>query len=242
MCIGMRNGNFSRYYNVDSPIHKLNPLCKILALVIFLVMVFMCSRIKVVVSLFLILMFIITISDVPFKHYFDVVYYIRFLIIILFLICLFFGFHNSCVIVGKFVMIVLYFSVLLFTTTTTSLIYGFSLLFRPLSVFHFPVCKVSMFVSLFLNFIPSLFISFDKIFRSWISRGFVSCNFSVCKSIFLSSFRRFCCSYKLMKVRNFNFLSDRNSINSYSWRFNDFYMISCHMILFVLILVKEVIL
>ena len=31
----MRNGNFSRYYNTYSIIHSMNPLCKLLALLIF---------------------------------------------------------------------------------------------------------------------------------------------------------------------------------------------------------------
>ena len=65
----MRNGSFSRYYNTDSFIHSMNPLCKVLGLLIFVLMTMLASNIRVICGLFLILLFIIVISDVPLKNY-----------------------------------------------------------------------------------------------------------------------------------------------------------------------------
>ena len=253
MCIGMRSGSFSRYYNIDSPIHKLNPLCKILASIVFLVMVLISSRIKVIISLFLILSFIITISKVPFKYYIKPIFGMKFLFIFLFVINIIFGvsIYNSFVMISKVILVVVYSSVLLFTTTTNSLAYGIASFLRPLSFIGFPVSKVSMAIALCLNFIPGMFASSNKIMKSQMSRGFnykegsfkdriVGIN-SIFIPMFVSSIKRADAVSDAMEVKNFCFDSDRSDIIDYRWRFNDFYMIGSHLILFVLVLIKEVV-
>ena len=253
MCIGMRSGSFSRYYNVDSPIHKLNPLCKILTSIVFLVMVLISSRVKVIISLFLILSFIITISNVPFKYYLKPLFGMKVLFIFLFVINIIFGvsFYNSFVMICKIILVVMYSSVLLFTTTTNSLAYGFSSFLRPLSLLGLPVSKISMAIALSLNFIPTMFDSSNKIMKSQMSRGF---NYkegsfkdkivgikSIFIPMFVSSIKRADAVSDAMEVKNFSFDSDRSDIIDYRWRFNDFYMITSHLVLFILVLIKEVV-
>ena len=233
MCIGMQSGDFSRYFDIDSPIHKLNPLCKIIAFVLFIVMVLLCSSIKAIISLFLILAFVITISNVPFNHYFSFIYSIRFLILFVFLITMFFGFYFSFVFVSKIVLIVMYYCVLMFTTTTNGLVFGFSSFFRP--VFGVSAYRISMNIVLFLNFFPCFFDTSRIVKKSCISRGSDRCDF---KLVFSSSIRRISNYRKVMDFRDY---SGSGDICSYKWVFNDFYMISCHLILFVMILVKEVV-
>ena len=253
MCIGMRNGRFSRYYNNNSPIHRLNPLCKILALLVFVIMVLVSSHVKAIISLFLILSFIITISDVPFISFFKSLMSMKFLIVFIFLINLIFGVsvYSSFVMISKIVLLVMYSSILLYTTTTNSLAYGFSSFLRPLCIFGLPVSKISMAIALSLNFIPSLFASSDKIIRSQMSRGFNYSDGSFkdrivgIKSIFIpmfvSSIKRADAVSDAMEVKNFSFNCDRSDIIDYRWHFNDFYMIISHFVLFVLVLVKEVV-
>lgn len=248
----MRSGSFSRYYNVDSPIHKLNPLCKILASIVFLVMVLISSRIKVIISLFLILSFLITISNVPFKYYFKSISCMKILFIFLFFINILFGVsvYNSFVMISKIILIVIYSSILLFTTTTNSLAYGIASFLRPLSLFGLPITKISMAIALSLNFIPILFSNSNKIMKSQMSRGFNYRDGSFkdrivgIKSIFIpmfvSSIKRADAVSDAMEVKNFSF-GDRSDIIDYRWRFNDFYMIVSHLVLFVLVLVKEVV-
>ena len=249
----MRSGSFSRYYNIDSPIHKLNPLCKILASVVFLVMVLISSRIKVIISLFLILSFIVTISNVPFNYYLKPIFGMKILFIFLFIINIIFGvsFYNSFVMISKVILVVMYSSILLFTTTTNSLAYGISSFLRPLSLIGLPVTKISMAIALSLNFIPTMFDSSNKIMKSQMSRGF---NYkegsfkdriigikSIFIPMFISSIKRADVVSDAMEVKNFSFDSDRSDIIDYRWRFNDFYMITSHLALFVLVLIKEVV-
>lgn len=248
----MRNGRFSRYYNTNSLIHMLNPLCKILAMLVFLIMVFISSSIKVIIALSLILFFLMTVSNVPFSRYFKSIYGMK--VLLIFIIILNFllkvSFYVSIVMVSKICLVVLYSSVLMFTTTTNGLAYGFASLLRPLEIIGVHVTKVSMAVVLSLNFIPNLFTNFYKILKSQMSRGFDYNSksfgkFLAIKSVFIpmfvSSIKRADSVSEAMEVKNFNFNSKRSNISDCRWHFCDFYMITCHLLVLIMVLVKEVV-
>lgn len=250
----MLNGDFSKYYNTHSKIHVLNPLCKILALIIFVVMVLICSNISVICALSLILVFVMTLSDVPFKKYFKPLLGMRILFIFIILVNLLFhvSVYSSFIMICKICLIVLYSSVLLFTTTTNELAFGFSSLFRPLSIFNFPVSKVSMAIALSINFIPSLFLQSNKILKSQMSRGFnynkssfkdrIVAIRSIVIPMFVLSIKRADSISDAMEVKQFNFDRDRSNLKVGGWHFSDVYMLVCHLMIFVLVLVKEVVL
>lgn len=249
----MRSGRFSRYYNTSSLIHMLNPLCKILAMLVFLLMVFISSSIKVIIALSLILFFLMTVSNVPFSKYFSSIYSMKvllvFIIILNFLLKV--SFYVSIVMVSKICLVVLYSSVLMFTTTTNELAYGISSLLRPLEFFGINVTKISMAIALSLNFIPSLFMSSNKILKSQMSRGFdynsnsfrdrILAIRTVFIPMFVSSIKRADSVSEAMEVKNFNFENKRSNISDCRWHFCDFYMIVCHLIVLVMVLVKEVV-
>jgi len=253
MCIGMRSGNFSRYYNISSVIHSLNPLCKILALLLFVIMSIMASNIREMCCLFIVLVFIISLSNVSIIKYIRPIYSMRFLFILVFIINILFGVsvYDSFIIICRICLVVMYSSVLLFTTTTNGIAYGFSSLFRPLGVFGFPVYRVSMAIALSLNFVPNLFFESNRIIKSQISRGL---NYNggslfdrivIIKNVFIpmfvNSIKR---SYRIsdaMKVKSFGFNCDRSSIKSFRWSISDFYMITCHLMVFVFVLIREVV-
>lgn len=250
----MVNGRFSRYYSTCSKIHLLNPLCKVLALIIFVIMVLMASSLRVVLSLFLISIYVMVISHVPYKFYFKPLWSMKVLFVFIFLINLLFGvnIYSSIVMIGKVCLIVVYSSVLLFTTTTNELALGFDSLLRPLCFFKLPVSKISMAIALSINFIPSLFLETNKILKSQKSRGFdysrgsfkdkVVGIKSILIPMFVLSMRRADMVSDAMEIKQFSFNCDRSSIRGFYWRFNDAYMIMCHLIIFTLVLVKEVVL
>ena len=250
----MRNGSFSRYYNTSSIIHMINPLCKILALLLFVVMTLIGSCVRVMCGLSIILLFLIVLSNVPLKKYLLSIYSMKFLFLVIFIINLIFGvsIYNSFIMISRICLIVLYSSLLLYTTTTNELALGFSSLLRPLSVFGFPVSKVSMAIALSLNFIPLLFMESSKIIKSQTSRGFNyrSGSFkdrivglkSVLIPMFVLSMKRADSISDAMEVKQFSFDSNRSSISGVRWHLGDFYMIGCHLLVLVFVLIKEVVL
>lgn len=254
MCIDMRNGSFSRYYNTNSIIHMINPLCKILALFLFFIMTMFGSCIRVMCGLSIILLFIMVLSLIPLNKYLFSIYSMKILLLFIFIINILFGvsFYSSFVMVCRVCLLVLYSSVLLYTTTTNELALGFSSFLRPLGIFGFPVSKVSMAIALSLNFVPILFTESNKIIRSQSSRGFNYKNGSFkdkivgLKSIvipmFVLAFKRADSVSDAMEVKQFSFESNRSSVKGVRWHAGDFYMIGCHLLVLVFVLIKEVVL
>lgn len=250
MCIGMQNGSFSSYYNVSSPIHSLSPLCKILTLFVFAFMTIIGSKMCVMCSLFLILVFLIVISNVPYHKYFDILFCMRFLYLFIFIISLFFvDFYDSIIMISRVSLFVLYLAVLLYTTTINELSYGLSLLLRPLSFLGISIFKISLIISLALNFVPYLFIETDRIIKVQTSRGVNCCKCSfidrfrfVVIPSFVLSFRRFIGICETFKFRTFNDSVVRGSIYDFRFNFYDIYMISCHILILTFVLIKEVVL
>lgn len=254
MCIDMRNGSFSRYYNTNSIVHMINPLCKILAMLIFVVMSMVGSCVRVMCGLSIILFFLMVLSLVPLKKYLSFVYSMKFLLLVIFFINILFGvsIYNSFIMLCRVCLVLMYFSLLLYTTTTNELALGFSSLLRPLGIFGFPVSKVSMVIALSLNFIPILFIESGKIIKSQTSRGFnyrdgsfkdrINGFKSVVIPMFVLSMKRADSISDAMEVKQFSFNSNRSSIKGVRWHLSDFYMIGCHLLVLVFVLIKEVVL
>ena len=254
MCIGMRNGSFSRYYNTNSVIHMINPLCKILALLIFVVMSMVGSCVRVMCGLSIILLFIMALSGVSLKKYLLSIFSMKILFLIVFIINVLFGvsIYSSFIMVCRICLVVLYSSVLLYTTTTNELALGFSSFLRPLGYLGFPVSKVSMAIALSLNFVPILFMESNKIIKSQTSRGFnyKSGSFkdrivgmrSVIIPMFVLSMKRADSVSDAMEVKQFSFDSSRSSIKGIRWHLGDFYMIGCHLLVLIFVLIKEVVL
>lgn len=249
----MLNGNYSRYYNTYSVVHLLNPLCKLLASLIYILMVIMSSNMVVILALFLIMLFVINISNVPIKFYFKPLFGMKVLFLFIIIINLIFGvdFYNSLVMISKICLIVIYSSLLLFTTTTNDLALGISSLLRPLSIFNVSISKISMSIALSLNFIPILYLQSSKIIKSQLSRGFdyKKGNFKQkvlgIKSIFIPMFilamKRADDIANAMEVKQFSFNDKRSNVRGFKWHFEDAYMLTVHLVVLVLVLVKEVV-
>ena len=199
-------------------------------------------------------MWFVNLSQIPLKKYLLSIYGMKFLFLVIFVINLLFGVsvYNSLIMVCRICLVVMYSSLLLYTTTTNELALGFSSLLRPLGFLGFPVSKVSMAIALSLNFVPVLFMESGKIIKSQASRGF---NFksgsfkdrivglkSVVIPMFVLSMKRADSVSDAMEVKQFCFNSNRSSIKGVRWHISDFYMIGCHLLVLVFVLIKEVVL
>ena len=251
MCIGMLN-DFSRYYNTVSYMHSLNPLTKILASLIYILMVCLSSCFSVLFSLFLILIFIIVLSNIPITNFLKPIYSMKVLLLFILVINLICGLsiYDSLIIFFKVILIVIYSSFLIYTTTTRDLANGFCSLLFPLSIFNVPIKKISMAIALSLSFIPGMFSETNKIIKSQMCRGFnyKDGNFkdkilgikSIFVPMFVMAFRRADRVSDILEINNFSF--NNNNIKGFRWCVIDSYMILCHLTIFVFVLIKEVVL
>lgn len=239
MCIGMQNGNLFRYYNTSSIIHSLNPLCKLLGLFIFLFMIIVCSSVRGICGLSLVLLYIMVISNISFKDYFKILWFFRYFILFIFLIGLFFGIYSDFILVCRLCLCFLYFSVLYFTTSLSEISSGFSLLFRPFSFLC--LSKFSNYFTRIFCFVPFIFSEYYRISRSQLSRGLNYCdsfsNRVLCyKTAFISSI-----VLTFRKIKGLRLNYDSGCVD-FEWHVRDVYMIACHLLVLVFVLIKEVVL
>ena len=164
--------SLTKYYNSNSLIHNINPLCKIICILIFSLLVLICNNLLFLLILFILLIIYIVLSEVPIKLYLDNFKYVFPLITFIFIINLFTStLYSSMISILKLVLFVLYSSVNIYTTKSVDLIYGLEKLLLPLKIFGINTSRLSLTISLAIRFIPSIFKHGYKVYKSQISRG-----------------------------------------------------------------------
>lgn len=240
-----------RYYPVNSQVHKMNPLAKIICILLFVVMIFFTYDIKfnIIISILVILMLLNT--KVPIKIYFKTILSIKWLLLFIFIINLILGFNLQVTIITvlRLVYIVLYTSILTLTTPPTEITYGLEKFFSPLRLIGIPVNKMALSISLALRFIPTIIDQGNKIIKSQASRGidYYNSNLqgkilalkSLIIPIFVLSIKRADDLADAMEVRLYNINNKRTNFRQNRWGLYDTFLVIIHLSLFILI-VKEV--
>ncbi len=240
-----------RYYPIDSFVHKMNPLAKIICILLFVVMIFLTYdfRFNIIISILLLLM--LSNTKVPFNVYLKTVLSIKWLLLFIFLINLILGtsLQITIITIMRLIYVVLYTSILTLTTPPTEITYGLEKLFLPLRIIGIPVNKMALSISLALRFIPTIIDQGNKIIKSQASRGidYNHCNLkgkilslkSLIIPMFVLSFKKADDLADAMEVRLYNVNSKRVNFRQNRWGFYDTFLVLMHLSLFVLI-VREV--
>ena len=213
----LKDITLGQYYPVDSVIHRLDPRVKLLATIIFIIVLFAfgspCSYIVATVFLFT----VIKLSKVPLKFILKSLKAIRFLLVLTCLFNLFLtpgtpvvtfwklkitkeGIKVAFNMAVRLIYLVMGSSVMTLTTTPTALTDGMEKGLRFLKKFHVPVHEIAMMMSIALRFIPILMEETDKIMKAQMARGadFESGNIikkaksliPILVPLFVSAFRR----------------------------------------------------
>lgn len=184
----LRDITIGQYYPVESKLHKLDPRVKIIAVLTYLISLFLFDGFAgyIVVTAFLVTA--IVMSNVPFS------YISRGLKPILFLLCftaffnLFFtpgevffqwkaikityqGMNKALFMSLRLIYLVFGSSLLTYTTTPNKLTDGIESLLKPLNKLKVPVHDIAMMMSLALRFIPILLEETNRIIKAQSARG-----------------------------------------------------------------------
>lgn len=189
----LRDITIGQYYPVESKVHALDPRVKIVAVLVYLISLFLFSGFAgyIVVTVFLIAA--VSLSHVPFS------YISRGLKPVLFLMCftaffnIFFtqgdvlfrwelfsghaltvtwqGLRKGLFMVLRLFYLVVGSSLLTYTTTPNKLTDGIESLLKPLNRLKVPVHDLAMMMSLALRFIPILLEEANRIIRAQSARG-----------------------------------------------------------------------
>ena len=180
--------SFGSYYPVDSCIHRLNPVVKLINFIIVLLLVIFTSSLYINGFMFMLVIIMMLLSFVPIKYYLKTFWFLRYIYLIIAIICLYFGtsIEECLVYIAKVVIVVEYLNILSFTTSPSESIYGIE---KFLSLFNFLYLKVSK-LAFRLNSMlrySSLYLTVQyRAFKASASRGLDFRNMNLLKRISLS--------------------------------------------------------
>ena len=165
------NITIGRYIYKESLIHKINPLFKIISMIIILIFS-MLLNLKGNLLLLLLTILLLYLTKIDKKTYIKNIYGFRFLIIGILLIYILskieiFTIINNLI---KIIINILITSSLLYTTAIKELNYGLYKLFYPFKYIKINPNKISIIITLAIKFISLVFEETDTIFKAFKSR------------------------------------------------------------------------
>lgn len=240
------------YYPIKSKIHSMNPIAKILCIIIYIIMTFLCNDIYMMLSLLALSILVIELSHVPRKIYFKTLWGIKYLLIFLIAIYGFMGSNiiNIIIICLRLYLIVIYTMLLTLTTTSFDITYGLQNVLAPLKLFRIPVNRMVLSISLALRFIPTIIGEGNKIMKSQASRGidYYTLNLkgkffairSMLVPMFILTLRRSDSLSEAMEVRQYDIDAKRTSLKKHKWNYIDIILLIIHLLLLIFIIVRMI--
>ena len=180
---------FGQYYPSQSFVHRMDPRTKILALIAFIVLLFVASNFYSLFACILVVIAALAASRVPFGRVLKSVKGIIFIVVFTAVLNLFFhggetvyaqwwifkitreGIVNTVFLVSRLFFLVMASSVLTLTTTPVALTDGIESLLKPLKYIKFPVHELALIMSIALRFIPTLIDETNSIISAQKARG-----------------------------------------------------------------------
>ncbi len=185
----MREVSFGQYYPSHSFVHKMDPRIKILAVIAYIVAVFLVKPFYFLgfSACFLFVVLATALAKIPFLKVLKSMKAIIFFIVLSAVLQLFFntqgtplwengfitdaGLYNAIFIVLRITLIVLGASLLTLTTSPVEIADGIESLMYPLKLIKFPVHEFALIMSIALRFIPTLLDETDRIIKAQKARG-----------------------------------------------------------------------
>lgn len=245
------NKYFGSFYPVTSSIHRINPVIKLICLFLFLVPMIGSMSLKLhIVILFLLLMMMYS-SKVPLKFYFNMLYGLRYIYIILLFALASKGLtlEETIVILIKISSFIEYLSLIFYTTSPSELKYGVEKVLKPFNLLNFNLGRPSNLIVSIIHFFPLLFTTEQEVLKSASARGLDYYHGDIISKtiVVLSSFKNTLrLTIKKMKtakfaseLRMYNVTKFRTNLRTNKIGFLALMLLGVH-IIFVVYYVKEV--
>lgn len=245
------NRFFGSFYPVGSSIHRLNQVIKLICLFLFIIPMIGSMSIKLhIVVLFFIVMLIYT-SNVPIRFYFNMLYSLRYIyIVILFaLASKGLSMEQAIVILIKISSIIEYLALIFYTTSPSELKYGIEKTLNPFNFLNFNLGRLSNLIVGIITFFPLLFTTEQSVLKCAGARGLDYYHGDILSkiSVVLSSFRN-TIRLTIKKMKDIKFASElrmysvtkfRTNLRTNKVKFFDMVLLLVHFI-FILSYIEEV--
>ncbi len=176
----MNNKQFSRYRNINSFIHIIDPVTKVIAFLAIVIMTFFAQSLGSLIFVFVFVFIISLLSRIRFKSYFKLLLIILpfFILMSLLYLLITWGWNNpkdTFILTGKmsirFYELILLATILTTTTKEMQIANGIEFIISPLRIIKVPTYEISMMIMLAIRFIPILLGDLQKIMIAQTSRG-----------------------------------------------------------------------
>ena len=177
----LKDITFGQYFDSDSCIHHLNPITKILSLILLIVFIFLTGNLYALAACAIFVLAVILLSGIPLKMYLKNIKVILPIIVFTALINLFYGakgdmsqsVYRAVYLSVRIILLILISSVLTYTTTPNDLTDAIEKMFSPLGFLGLrsAVHTLAMMMTIALRFIPTLVEETEKIMNAQKARG-----------------------------------------------------------------------
>ena len=166
------NITIGKYIYKDSLIHKLNPLFKIISIIIILISSLIFNLFQNI-CLFIIIILISYLTKIDKKIYLKNIYGLRFFLMGILLIYIISKLNFLIILnnIVKIIINILITSILMYTTTINELNYGLNKILRPLRIIRIDYNKLSVIIVIAIKFIFLVFEETDIIFKAFKNRN-----------------------------------------------------------------------
>lgn len=240
--------NYTKYYMKNSIIHKLNPISKIIFLILTLICILFIDNFYELSIVLLYLLIIMLLSKIKISYYIKNILSLKVLIIFIIIINLIFKYSilSTIFIVIKIIYVVIVSSILTYTTPPTYITYGLEKMLSPLKKI-INVKDIALSVTLALRFIPSITSEANRIIKAQASRGIDFYNSNLKKKLesislifvpmFVLSLRRSDDIADIMNIRLYNYFDKRTNYRLNKIKIFDYINIIINVIIVILVII-----
>ena len=242
----LNNITLGRYYQRESIVHSLNPIFKIISLIIMIISIFFIDNYIDILMLGSYLLLSIVYSNINIKTYLKNILGIKIFLIFIFVIDIIFfnGINKIICDLFRIIFIILYSSILTYTTVITELTYGIEKILKPFNKI-IPVSDISMIISLSIRYIPSLTEEAQRIIRAQKIRGvsFDSKNIKekivsisgVLMPMFVMSIKKSEKMADIMDLRLYNYGKSKTNYRSNKWKILDTLLLILNVVILMIV-------
>ena len=233
ICIG-------KYIPNDSVVYKLNPLFKLLSVIIMIISIFFINSYDDIIMLGFYLILSMIYSDIGIKVYYKNICNIKLFLIFILVVDLIFFTGIDRIIFDLFKLI--YASILTYTTKMTEIVYSISKLLKPFSNI-IPVNDISMVITLTLRYIPTLIEEYNRIIRAQKLRGMdfdkenLIGKLNIISKMFALSIKKAEDSANIMDLRLYNYGKSRSSYRTFKWKGIDTFLFILNILILIIVIV-----
>lgn len=238
--------NIGNYYLKDSIIHKLNPVFKIISLLLSIISTIAANSLIDFIIIFIYIFIIMLISKIEFKIYLKNINTLKVFIIFILIINFIFTVNiiESIYMILKIIYLIILSAILTLTTPPTEITYGLEKILRIFNKI-LPVGSIALTITLALRFIPMITMQSERIIKASSLRGVdfnenIKSKLLAISNMFIPmiylSLKKADSLADIMEVRLYNYGISRTNYRLNKWKISDSILLILNVVILIIVI------